>query len=187
MSIVNAKPPNPHDLRFLQTWMQNPSMGNVYLLGPDSDIWEDARYSCDLFALKRREDHSPISRALGGCVVRWWHHCIGRRFRVRFILFRFLHSTIAVCCADYPPQKPDNTPLHANTVHYSQDTLLYLGTLLGTICASVLPVMSTVVLYSVESMRWRLGIVGLFTALFAAALGVFTNGRVIEIFSATAT
>jgi hypothetical protein len=165
--------------------MQNPSMGNVYLLGPDSDIWEDARYSSDLFALKRQGSHSPVSRALGGCVVRWWHHYIGRRFRVRLTLLCLYIR--AVCCADNPPQKPDNNPLHANTVHYSQDTLLYLSTLLGTVCASVLPVMSTVVLYSVESMRWRLGIVGLFTALFAAALGVFTNGRVIEIFSATAT
>jgi hypothetical protein len=97
MSIVNAKPPNPQDLRFLQTWMQNPSMGKVYLLGPDSDIWEDARYSSDIFALKRREDHSPVSRALGGCVVRWWHHCIGRRFRVRFTHSLSLPHSCVLC------------------------------------------------------------------------------------------
>jgi hypothetical protein len=37
-TLLNAKPPNQQNI-FLTTWMRAPSMGNVYLLGPDSDVW----------------------------------------------------------------------------------------------------------------------------------------------------
>jgi hypothetical protein len=52
--------------------------------------------------------------------------------------------------------------------------------------ASVLPVVAIVVLHAVADIAKRLAIIGIFTALFSAALAILTNGRLIEIFSATA-
>lgn len=56
---------------------------------------------------------------------------------------------------------------------------------LAVVCASVLPVVAIAVLYSVVNTTHRLVAIGVFTALFSIALSVFTNGRAIEIFSAT--
>lgn len=57
---------------------------------------------------------------------------------------------------------------------------------MGTVCATLLPVLAVVILYHVASMERRLAIIGIFTAIFSTALGVLTNGRVVETFSATA-
>lgn len=58
--------------------------------------------------------------------------------------------------------------------------------LVGTVVASLLPVGSIIVLYFISSMTTRLVIIGVFTAIFSLALGLLTNGRLVEIFSATA-
>ncbi|KAF2268994.1 hypothetical protein CC78DRAFT_606858 [Lojkania enalia] len=160
--ILKAETPNSQDLKFLKIWMKDPKMGNVYLLGSDSDIWEKPDMA-DIVVLRRRENQSPISRILSDSFLHWYHHRFGWRFR-----------------------KPKSSTIHANTVEYSQQTVLQISALIGTICASVLPVVATVVLYYVSSMAARLAIIGAFTVLFSAALGLLTNGRVIEIFSATA-
>ncbi|KAF2195047.1 hypothetical protein K469DRAFT_543962 [Zopfia rhizophila CBS 207.26] len=161
--IAKCDAPNPQDLKFLRLWMKTPRMGNVYLLGPDSDVYEKPQLATDLIALKCRENQSLASRVLGDFAVHWWHRAFGWRFR-----------------------KPDSSSSHANTVYYSQETILRLSTLVGTVFASVLPVVAIVVLYYVTSMIHRLAIIGVFTGLFSAALGILTTGRVVEIFSATA-
>jgi hypothetical protein len=45
--------------------------------------------------------------------------------------------------------------------------------------------MAIVVLYYVVNMTRRLAIVGVFTVIFATALAIFTDGRGVEIFSAS--
>jgi hypothetical protein len=52
--------------------------------------------------------------------------------------------------------------------------------------ASLLPVASIVVLYCVESMWRRLLIVAGFTGAFSLALGLVTNGQLVDIFAASA-
>ncbi|KAF2110647.1 hypothetical protein BDV96DRAFT_603728 [Lophiotrema nucula] len=68
------------DLTFLQDWMKRPTMGFVYLLGADCDIWKTPDKP-DLIALKNHEQ-SLASRIVGDFVARWWHRCVGRRFMV---------------------------------------------------------------------------------------------------------
>ena len=83
-------------------------------------------------------------------------------------------------------QKPDTSDIHQNTVYYSQNGVLRLSMLLGTVLASLLPIGSIVVLYSLRDMTTRLAMIGVFTAMFSLGLGIFTSGRTVEIFSATA-
>lgn len=52
--------------------------------------------------------------------------------------------------------------------------------------ASMLPILSTIVLYFVQDTGKRLWIITGFTALFSLSLGFFTRATVQEIFSATA-
>jgi len=74
-------PPNKQDLAFLQTWMKAPSMGNVYLLGADSDVWETFDPS-ELVCLRPKKGDSCFNRFFANSLVRWYHHLIGHRFTV---------------------------------------------------------------------------------------------------------
>jgi len=69
---------------------------------------------------------------------------------------------------------------------YSQDGLERISRIVATTIASTLPIASIVVLYSIHSTLKRLAMVGLFTAVFSFVLALFTSGKPIEIFSATA-
>jgi hypothetical protein len=57
---------------------------------------------------------------------------------------------------------------------------------LSTILAALLLVGAIAVLYTIKSEKLKLGLIGLFTAVFAASVGVLTNARRAEIFGATA-
>ena len=80
-SIARLDNPNARDFRFLVNWMKNPKMGNVYLLGQDSDIWEQPDLE-DMVALKARSVEDSASRFLTDRLVHWYHHLVGWRFRV---------------------------------------------------------------------------------------------------------
>jgi Ni,Fe-hydrogenase I cytochrome b subunit len=69
--------------------MKTPSMGNVYLLGPDSDVYEKPQPGADLIALKSRVNENLVARVLGDFAVHWWHRVIGWRFRVSLLPFLF--------------------------------------------------------------------------------------------------
>jgi hypothetical protein len=76
--------------------------------------------------------------------------------------------------------------MYSNTIHYSDSVLTRTGEIVGTMCASMLPILAIVILYFIQSMSRRLGAIAAFTFIFSAVLGVFSNGRRIEIFAATA-
>jgi hypothetical protein len=69
---------------------------------------------------------------------------------------------------------------------YSHDGLERISRIVATTIASTLPIASIVILYSIHSTLKRLAVVGVFTALFSFVLALFTSGKPIEIFSATA-
>jgi hypothetical protein len=73
-----------------------------------------------------------------------------------------------------------------NTFYYSDAKLMKGLKLAVTVVASLLPIISIVVLCSIDGMKKRLGMIGLFTTMFSMSLGVMTGGKPIEIFAATA-
>jgi hypothetical protein len=76
--------------------------------------------------------------------------------------------------------------MYSNTIHYSDNALKKTAEVVGTMCASMLPVLAIVILYLIQSMGRRLGAIAAFTFIFSAVLGIFSNGRRVEIFAATA-
>jgi hypothetical protein len=80
--LISRNPaPNPHEMQFLQKWMKSPSMGSIYLIGPDADVWEKPDPP-DLLSLKPGSSQSALSSLLSNRVVHWYHRYIGQRFRV---------------------------------------------------------------------------------------------------------
>lgn len=80
-TLASLGPPNLHDLAFLQEWMKRPSMGNVYLLGQDSDIWSNPDIP-DLIALNARRADDPFTAWVTNKAVHWWHRIVGKYLRV---------------------------------------------------------------------------------------------------------
>jgi hypothetical protein len=64
--------------------------------------------------------------------------------------------------------------------------LTRVGDAIVAALSSILPTVAILVLFFVRDMLKRIGLVVVFTTLFAFALALFTNSRKIEIFSATA-
>jgi hypothetical protein len=73
-----------------------------------------------------------------------------------------------------------------DVVTYSDEHLRLPTTILSTILASILPIASIAVLYMVDSMPKRLGIVAAFTVAFSLALALLTTATRSENFAATA-
>ncbi|KAK4455312.1 hypothetical protein QBC34DRAFT_432663 [Podospora aff. communis PSN243] len=161
--IAKIEPPSRQNFKFLQGWMKCPSMGNVYLLGADSDVWEKFDANEHICLHSGTGDESLISRFLANCVVPRYHRLVGQLFRT-----------------------PDASELHRNTVEYSNQGIARLSAVVGTMMASLLLVGSIAVLSFLDRMQLRLAAIGVFSAVFSVMLGLLTNGRMVEIFSATA-
>jgi hypothetical protein len=61
--------------------MKIPSMGNVYLLGADSDVWENPDL-LDMISISPDISDNWISRAITYVVTNWYHRVIGKTFKV---------------------------------------------------------------------------------------------------------
>jgi hypothetical protein len=173
--------PNARDFRFLVNWMKNPRMGNVYLLGQDSDIWENPA-SEDMITLKARNIEDSVSRFLTNRVIHWYHQTLG--WRVKVCESKGVRRE-SILLANQE-KKPTSAGSAVNFVHYSDAKLLRGIKLAVTVVASLLPIVSIVVLCSIVGLKKRLGMIGLFTTMFSMSLGVMTGGKPIEIFAATA-
>ena len=163
--IAKIGPPNKRDLRFLLDWMDSPFMGAVYLVGDDSEVWnlKVSGYKLDelVCLLPRQRDESFAW--LGDYLIEQYHYLLGHFFK-----------------------RPDSADAHANTVQYSDRRIETFLAAIGSILGSLLLVSSIAALYSIGSTGMRLLTIGFFTTGFALCLCLFTNGRMVEVFSAAA-
>lgn len=58
--------------------MKRPSMGVVYLLGADSDVYEKPDLP-DLLVIKRHRNHTLATRIVGDLWMQFWYHCLGTK------------------------------------------------------------------------------------------------------------
>ncbi|KAE9367123.1 hypothetical protein N431DRAFT_350598 [Stipitochalara longipes BDJ] len=152
--------PNPCDLEFLRRWFEDKKMGNLPLIGQDSTLWE-ASEPPDLIAIRARRAEDPLGTLFLSRVFLWWHNCIGHRIK-----------------------KPADE--ETRYFEYEDRYVLRVANIFGSIISSALLVRSIVVLYFVDSILIRLGIVAAFTQVFSLVLILATNARKIEVFAATA-
>ena len=68
---------------------------------------------------------------------------------------------------------------------YSDSGIAKLANFLGTVLASVLPVLAIVVLHLVKGIGMRLGLIGVFSAAFSGSLWTLNEGNLVEVFAAT--
>ena len=75
---------------------------------------------------------------------------------------------------------------HGSIRYTSDGRMVRFVAILSTINAAALLIGAIVSLYAVTSPKIKLGIIALFTSLFAINVGVLTNARHAELFAATA-
>jgi hypothetical protein len=166
-SVINrlAKP-DDHDLRELQDWLERQAYGNLALIGADSETWgrlhQPISSHADLLTLNSIGCEDSFSRWFSRKFIAWFCHT-------------FRHRPL------------NSGDLESGIVSYSSRTIERYTSFVTTIVASLLPILSTVVLFCVPSMKLRLGIIVLFTLIFAACISSFTSTKRGEIFIATST
>lgn len=92
------------------------------------------------------------------------------------------HLNIAANCL----QRRDASDTSSDVRAYSGDQIGRISKIIGAVASSFLSTLAILVLYFVERIIIRIGLVIIFTTLFSTALAVFTDGRKVEVFSATA-
>ncbi|GME28998.1 hypothetical protein BKCO1_4700067 [Neofusicoccum parvum] len=162
--LLHLKFPARSDLSYLQRYLASRHMGPRALDGLDSEVWGTDRsphgHSPDIVALLPRKRRDMFSHLLTERGASAW--------------FRFGLDRLS---------KP--SPVHG-MVAYEESTLHRLTYLVATALASLLPIVSIVVLYFVGSMEARLGIIAAFNVLTSFCLAFFTAAKRTDIFAVAA-
>ncbi|CZR56439.1 uncharacterized protein PAC_06327 [Phialocephala subalpina] len=149
--------------QYRKEWMTRTDMGNIYLHGSDSTTWSNTALRSDLVALKAQASDDMFYRWIYDQVTNRFHRLLGHYFK----------------------DSRQEEEL-AGTVVYGEAYVRRLTKAVTTVLACMLPILSIVVLYLVQNMSKRLGIVTAFTAIFSTSLVVMTNAEMADIFAATA-
>ena len=80
-ALSQLRKPHARDLRFLKEWLDRQDMGNVYLQGQDSDVW-DKPDRLDLVVVKPRKKESLLSAWMSDNLVHWYHWTVGSKLTV---------------------------------------------------------------------------------------------------------
>ncbi|PMD62034.1 uncharacterized protein K444DRAFT_525568 [Hyaloscypha bicolor E] len=157
--------PNAYSLRTLRHWLQERSLGNLALIGEDSKVWgaasEPLNHASDLIVIRGQPTIDRFSKWFVERFLVWFH----RRFWHQVKQLNDIESGMAV---------------------YEDENLIRYTSHATTIVASLLPVISTIILYRVQDIGLRLGITAIFTFIFVFCLAFFTDAQAPEIFAATA-
>ena len=131
--------------------------------GLEASVW-NPEHTSDLLTLNARPgEHDKFTGWLVNRFLAWFHRNLGHR------LMR---------------NRPADE--EAGFREYSDVKLVVYMEILVTLLSSMIPVAATLALYFVRGMPARLALVAVFMILFCTSLAIFTNGRRIEIFAATA-
>lgn len=139
-------------------------MGPLALRGLDATVWGSLKdpesWNPDLAALCPRTTEDPFSSWVARRAITIISRCGCARFK-----------------------KPMR--IHG-VIGYEDATVLKITSWMTSILASLMPVASISILYSVHSMPARLAVIGTFNLLISVCLSGFTNAKRSEVFAVTA-
>lgn len=163
-TILSYEEPSKWDLHHLQDYLATTSMGPFALSGDDSQIWGSKKdrgsHKPDLVALKPRAKKDAFS--------------VWAAENTIFNLFR------CGCARFMRPSK-----VHGS-VGYEDGTIYRITYWFTSILASLIPIASIAVLYRVQSMSARLGIIAAFNVVLSVCLMGLANAKRAEVFAITA-
>ncbi|KAK8852271.1 hypothetical protein PGQ11_014750 [Apiospora arundinis] len=159
--IARLGAPAPQDINFLREWWRRPRMGDFPLVGADRNTYSE-EHDRDLVAVKARSAPDLFTRWFHDGLLSKWHAWFGRNVK-------------------------DQTELGIGhgIYEYSDVWLAGVARVVATVVASLLPTCSVVLQYFIRDDLIKLYLIVLASAVFALALAVMTNARMVEVFAAT--
>jgi hypothetical protein len=157
--------PDPVDVRNMQCFYDSKMMNDGdTLTGPDRDIWgtvlEKDSHSKELVVLKPRVGTDTFSRKLSEYAI------------------PLFEAFVCVPCKKPDPRFDDLT--------IREDRVFKITLWTTSIVASMMPVLSIVILIKLKELNARLGAIAAFNALLSICLLWFTDARRTDIFAVTA-
>lgn len=160
------KKPDPFDIHDIQNFIASDYMGQPFC-GVDRKMWGSAQdeesrkaYSRELVVLRPRKDIDTMSRTLGTKAIDWIMRSGGKRWKKVDVRFgtRAIHD----------------------------ETIFRFTFWLTSRIASLLPVVSIILLVKMESLNGRLGLIAVFNVLISMCLTFCTEARRTDVFAVTA-
>lgn len=167
MRIAALSDPKRIDLEYIQDrlWHSTRAGPAIALKGWDSKVWGDPEHPeadvGDLMVIRSRAEEDPFTTWVAETLLSWVY---------REVWLRIVGRKVA----------SEGMPLVDNAI------ILKATSIFTATVASLLPVASVVVLYCVQTMKIRLGLIATFTALFALSILLFTSAKKSDVFAATA-
>ncbi|KAK0658714.1 hypothetical protein QBC41DRAFT_308131 [Cercophora samala] len=162
---MNSIPsPQPSQLSALKDWLRDFKGGNSFLQSNEAFTWADPDPSSYLCLSAPVKETDPFTTFITEKILGAYHHFLGHRLGTGEVV--------------------DTETGHTS---YSSSRISQASSLITTVLASILPVLTILVLNTLESTNARIAVTAAFTALFALVIAVFSDAKRIEIFAATAT
>ncbi|KAH6713001.1 hypothetical protein BKA61DRAFT_675254 [Leptodontidium sp. MPI-SDFR-AT-0119] len=171
-AIVNLPETRKRDVKMLRDRISRRDLGGIPFSGSDlyhagKTVYDDM-FVNDLTILKNRAgENDHFTRFLAGPV---FHGC-ERVLR----LFK-----------DPVPLESGASEIRSSLFRYSDAHVIGFIDILGTVIASMTPLTSIIILYFVQNLGVRLGVLCACTFLFSMSLAIVTKARRIEVFACTA-
>jgi hypothetical protein len=160
--MASLPDPTTYDLREIQ-FFKDEEM-KVNFKGADHAIWgflkHPEKHSEDLIAIRGRPNRDPFSTFVTDKIV--------------FRLFRWFEPWFSKSAQDSGRAICDDNKVHSFTRFFT-----------NTIACAI-PISCIVVLYYVQSMQARFGLIAAFSVVFVFCLSVFTNAKCSEVFTSMA-
>ncbi|KEF51649.1 uncharacterized protein A1O9_12284 [Exophiala aquamarina CBS 119918] len=155
--------PHSNSVVFLRKWLQSPEHGAEFLESYEGDPWEP-ECERDLLALYDEGPGDGLARCLSK-LGKFWHHVFGHRLK---------------------PETDMEAGL-GRVWEYRHRAFARSGDALCVFVSFMLPSMSTFVLFYVNDMVYRLGLMTCFLFVLAVLMMFALECRRVEVFAATAT
>lgn len=155
------------------SWMEHPE-DTVFEI-----FYEDGKYKAeqkDLVRLSGAARYSdPFTRWFWGTFLQFFHD-VYRRFRVPASFLAKKRDKLTI---SQQADRPDGSYTYESTALY------LIARTTSMAMASLLPTISILALYHINSDLWRIGFIAMFSVVFTACLSIFTAATRIEIFIAS--
>lgn len=162
---INAlQVPRRDELELRRHWYDEESGGNDFLYGVEAGIFREEEFEADLMVL---QDNSgawdPLATFLGDKVVPLYHRLVGYK----------IHRSM--------PEK-----VFDGTWEYTPEMLVKVGNTICMLLSAVIPALSILVLFCVQSMAARLTAICLMSLLFSLVMSIIAQRRADVFMSTTA-
>ena len=153
----------PSQLDTLKDWLRDRN-GKPFLTGYEAETWADKKRTTYMCLKPRAAESDPFTRFVSNVLLGLYHRLLGQRLGTG-----------------------DNLDTATGHTSYSSPSISKISSLITTILASILPVLTIYILNQLPSSNLRIGVTAAFTAAFALVITVFSSAKRVEIFMATTT